>query len=166
MRWRSFFRDVFFRQSKLKLCAVGFMQLFLEQVVISTWGLQESIWNQKIDNLFVCTQWPFSWPSHLTLKKGIDYLIFWVLQNRYGPRIFQKVTKEINSVVICLSIEYNGGYSSRWPSGCRISKAFYCFLNFILLSLSVKWYVDMISSYWNINTKPPAQSFHFDCRLF
>ncbi len=57
------------------------------------------------------------------------------------------------------------GYSARWPSECRISKAFYCYLNFILLSLPVKWHADMMSSYWNISTKPTAQSFHFDCRL-
>ena len=30
-------------QSKWKLCAVGFMQLSLERVVILTWGLQESV---------------------------------------------------------------------------------------------------------------------------
>ncbi len=30
-------------QSKWKLCAVGFMQLSLERVVISTWGLRESV---------------------------------------------------------------------------------------------------------------------------
>ncbi len=30
-------------QSKWKLCAVGFMQLSLERVAISTWGLQESV---------------------------------------------------------------------------------------------------------------------------
>ncbi len=67
-------------------------------------------------------------------------------------------------MVTCLSIEYSGRYSGRRPSGCRISKAFYCYLNYILLSLSVKWYADMISSYWNISTKPTTQSFHFDCR--
>ncbi len=62
-------------------------------------------------------------------------------------------------MVICLSIEYSGGYSARWPSECRISKAFYCYLNFILLSLPVKWHADMMSSYWNISTKSTAQSF-------
>ncbi len=100
----------------------------------------------------------------LTLKKGINYLIFWVLLNRYGPGIFPKSYKVTNSMVICLPIEYNGGYSGRWPSGCGISKTFYCYLNCILLSLSVKWYADMTSSSWNIITKPTAQSFHFDCR--
>ncbi len=61
-------------------------------------------------------------------------------------------------MVICLSIEYNGGYSGRSPSGCRNSKVSYCYLNSILLSLSVKcmesdldslvkWYADMMSSY-------------------
>ena len=66
-------------------------------------------------------------------------------------------------MVICLSIEYNGGYSGRWSSGCQILKCLT--LNFILLSLSVKWYADMMSTYGNISTKPTAhvQSFHFDC---
>ncbi len=43
-------------------------------------------------------------------------------------------------------------------------QAFYCYLNSILFSLHVKWYADMMSSYWNISTKPTAQSFHFDCK--
>ncbi len=29
----------------------------------------------------------------MTLKKGINYLILWVLLNRYGPRILKKVTR-------------------------------------------------------------------------
>ena len=66
-------------------------------------------------------------------------------------------------MVTCLFIEYNREYSDRWPSGCHISKSFYCYLNYISLSLSVKWYADMMSSYWNMGTKPTAQSFHFDC---
>ena len=35
-------------QSKWKLCAVGFMHLSLERVIISTWGLWESAYNKKI----------------------------------------------------------------------------------------------------------------------
>ncbi len=57
------------------------------------------------------------------------------------------------------------GYSGRWPSGCQISKVFYCHLNFVLLSLSVKWYGDIRSSHCNISTKPTAQSFHFDSNI-
>ncbi len=98
-----------------------------------------------------CTYWPFSWLSPLTLKKGTNYLIFWVLLNRYGPRIFQKNYNETNSVVISLSIKNNVWYSGRWPSGCQISKAFYCYLNYIILlwrGMPIRW----------------AQSFHFDCK--
>ncbi len=40
---------------------------------------------------------------------------------------------------------------------------FCCYLNLILLSLCVKWYADMMSSYLYISTKPTAQTFHFDC---
>ena len=75
-----------------------------------------------------------------------------------------KSHKETDSKVICLPIEYSGWYSGRWPSGCQISKAFYYYLNFILLTLSVTCYADMRSIYWNIITKSTAQSFHFDCK--
>ncbi len=37
--------------------------------------------------------------------------------------------------------------------------------NIVLLSLSVKWYANMMGSYRNISTKPTVQSFHFDCRM-
>ncbi len=105
----------------------------------------------------------YLWPW----RKASTIWFFWVLLNRYGPGIFQKSYKVTNSMVICLPIEYNGWYSGRRPSGCRISKVFYCYLNSMLLSLSVKWYADMMSSSWNTIIKPTAQSFHFDCkRLF
>ena len=48
---------------------------------------------EKLTIYFFALNDLFSWPSPLTLKKGMNYLILWVLLNRYGQRIFQKVAR-------------------------------------------------------------------------
>ncbi len=105
-------------QSKWKFCAVGFMQISLEWVVISTWGLQGTV--QVLCPVFKTAYAPSSQAVKLGHKKPRLKVCWCVVKNRKMDRIEK-------------------------------------------FSLSVKWYADMLSSYWNISTKPTAQSFHFDC---
>ncbi len=150
-------------QSKWKLCTVGFMQWSLEWVVILTWGLQQRCLESKNWQFIFLHLMTFFVTFTFDLEKRQQLSDFLGVAEYVWTKNIPKSYKRTSSMVICLSIEYNGWCSGRSPSGCRISKAFYCYFNFILLSLSLKWYADMMSIDWNISRKPTEQSIHFDC---